>query len=135
MLNDVPFSPIVGKILRWADSNQRYFITLCHGPASMLAANIGKPEGSKFIYDGYKIDVFPDSLDKGANIDIGYIPGKMSWLVGEELRKLGVIPINEKITGETHQDRYVLTGDSPLASNNLGKLAAKVLLDDVAKRS
>lgn len=135
VLNDVPFSPIVGKILRWADSNQRYFITLCHGPASMLAANIGKPEGSKFIYDGYKIDVFPDSLDKGANIDIGYIPGKMSWLVGEELRKLGVIPINEKITGETHQDRYVLTGDSPLASNNLGKLAAKVLLDDVAKRS
>lgn len=135
VLNDVPFSPIVGKILRWADANQRYFITLCHGPASMLAANIGKPEGSKFIYDGYKIDVFPDSLDKGANIDIGYIPGKMSWLVGEELRKLGVIPINEKITGETHQDRYVLTGDSPLASNNLGKLAAKVLLDHVAKRS
>jgi hypothetical protein len=28
----------------------------------------------------------------------------------------------------------VLTGDSPLASNNLGKLAAKVLLEDVAKR-
>jgi len=135
VLNDVPFSPIVGKILRWADANQRYFITLCHGPASMLAANIGKPEGSKFIYDGYQIDVFPDSLDTGANIDIGYIPGKMSWLVGEELRKLGVIPINEKITGATHQDRHVLTGDSPLASNNLGKLAANVLLNDVAQRS
>jgi len=101
----------------------------------MLAANIGKPEGSKFIYDGYQIDVFPDSLDTGANIDIGYIPGKMSWLVGEELRKLGVIPINEKITGATHQDRHVLTGDSPLASNNLGKLAANVLLNDVAQRS
>ena len=101
----------------------------------MLAANIGKPEGSKFIYDGYKIDVFPDSLDSGANIEIGYIPGKMSWLVGEELRKLGVTIINDKMTGGTHRDRYVLTGDSPLASNNLGKLAAGVLLDDVAKRS
>lgn len=133
-LNGIPSSPTVGKILRWVDANQRYLITLCHGPACMLAADIGKPEGSKFIYDGYKIDVFPDSLDNGANIDIGYIPGKMRWLVGEELRKLGVTPINEKITGETHRDRYVLTGDSPLASNNLGKLAATVLLDDVAKR-
>ena len=101
----------------------------------MLAANVGKPEGSKFIYEGYKINVFPDSLDTGANIDIGYIPGKMSWLVGEELRKLGVIPVNSDITGQTHQDRYVLTGDSPLASNNLGKLAANTLLKDVEART
>ena len=74
-------------------------------------------------------------MDTGANIDIGYIPGKMPWLVGEELRKLGVIPINSEIKGDTHQDRYVLTGDSPLASNNLGKLAADVLLKDVSTRS
>lgn len=100
----------------------------------MLAANVGKPEGSKFIYEGYKINVFPDSLDTGANIDIGYIPGKMPWLVGEELRKLGVIVVNKEMSGETHRDRYVITGDSPLASNSLGKLAANTLLEDVAKR-
>lgn len=135
VLNDVPFSQLVGDILRWADANNRYYISLCHGPASMLAANVDKPDGSKFIYEGYKVAVFPDSLDTGANIDIGYIPGKMPWLVGEELRKLGVIPVNTGITGETHRDRYVLTGDSPLASNNLGKLAATTLLEDVAKRS
>ncbi|MCO5566070.1 hypothetical protein L7F22_019746 [Adiantum nelumboides] len=134
VLNDIPHNPTVGKVLRWADANQRYFITLCHGPASMLAANVGKPEGEKYIYEGYKIVVFPDSLDKGANIDIGYIPGKMQWLVGEELRKLGVETTNERITGEVHADRYLLTGDSPLASNNLGKLAANTLLEDVAKR-
>lgn len=135
VLNDIPQSATVGNILRWAHGNQRYFITLCHGPASMLAANVGKPENEKFIYDGYKVDVFPDSLDAKANIDIGYIPGKMSWLVGEELRKLGVQPLNEGISGATHHDRYVLTGDSPLASNNLGKLAAKTLLEEVAKLS
>ena len=135
VLNDVPFSKMVGDILRWADANDRYYISLCHGPASMLAANVGKPDGSKFIYEGYKVAVFPDSLDTGANIDIGYIPGKMPWLVGEELRKLGVNPINKGITGETHRDRFVLTGDSPLASNSLGKLAASTLLEDVAKRS
>jgi putative intracellular protease/amidase len=133
-LNDVPFSKLVGDILRWADSHERYYISLCHGPASMLAANVGKPEGDKFIYEGYKVAVFPDSLDTGTNIDIGYIPGKMRWLVGEELRKLGITPINSGITGEVHRDRFVLTGDSPLASNNLGKLAASTLLEDVAKR-
>jgi molecular chaperone Hsp31 and glyoxalase 3 len=134
-LNGIPQSPVVGNILRWADANKRYLITLCHGPACMLAADVAKPEGEKFIYDGYKIDVFPDSLDNGANIDIGYIPGKMRWLVGEELKKLGVTPINDKITGETHQDRYVLTGDSPLASNNLGKLAANTLLKEIENLS
>ena len=134
-LNGIPQSPVVGNILRWADANKRYLITLCHGPACMLAADLAKPAGEKFIYDGYKIDVFPDSLDNGANIDIGYIPGKMSWLVGAELNKLGVTPINEKITGETHQDRYVLTGDSPLASNNLGKLAANTLLKEIENMS
>jgi D-lactate dehydratase / protein deglycase len=135
VLNDVPFSEIVGNILRWADSNDRYYISLCHGPASMLAAAVGQPEGKDFIYKGYEVAVFPDSLDTGANIDIGYIPGKMPWLVGEELRKLGITPVNSGITGQTHRDRYVLTGDSPLASNNLGKLAATTLLEDVAKRS
>lgn len=134
VMNGVPFSKQVGDILRWAHDQQRYFITLCHGPASMLAADVGKPEGAPFIYKGYKIVVFPDSLDTGANINIGYIPGKMPWLVGESLRKLGVEIVNEKMTGETHRDRYLLTGDSPLASNNLGKMAAQALLEDVAKR-
>lgn len=134
VLNDVPQSKLVGDVLRWAHDNQRYYMTLCHGPASMLAANVGKPEGSKYIYEGYDVVVFPDSLDTGANIDIGYIPGKMSWLVGEELRKLGVKTLNEGITGQVHRDRLLLTGDSPLASNALGKLAASTLLEDVAKR-
>ena len=135
VLNGIPHSATVGKILRWAHGNQRFFITLCHGPASMLAADIGKPEGSKFIYDGYQIDVFPDSLDQKANVDMGYIPGKMEWYVGERLRKLGVIPLNETISGETHRDGLLLTGDSPLASNNLGKLAAETLLEEVMKLS
>lgn len=133
VMNDVPFSATVGKVLRWADANKRFLITLCHGPAGMLAADVGKPEGAGYIYDGYEIVVFPDSLDTGANLDIGYLPGKMPWLVGERLRGLGLVPLNKGITGQTHRDRYVLTGDSPLASNALGKLAANALLEAVAK--
>jgi len=134
-MNGLPFSKTVGDVLRWADAQKRYLITICHGPAALLSANVGKPEGSKFIYEGYKVVVFPDDLDSGANIQIGYIPGKLPWLVGEELRKNGVEIVNPKMTGETCRDRYVLTGDSPLASNSLGRMAAETLLEDVAKRS
>lgn len=135
VLNGIPFSETVGNILRWAHESDRYLITLCHGPACMLAADVGKPKGSKYIYEGYNIDVFPDSLDQGPNIDIGYIPGKMEWLVGERLSALGVTPLNKDISGATHQDRLVLSGDSPLASNNLGKLAANKLLEKVEQLS
>jgi molecular chaperone Hsp31 and glyoxalase 3 len=134
-MNGLPSSKTVGDVLRWADAQKRYLITICHGPAALLSGLVGKPEGSKFIYEGYKVVVFPDSLDSGANIDIGYIPGKLPWLVGEELRKNGVEIVNSEMTGGTHRDRYLLTGDSPLASNNLGKMAAEALLEDVAKRS
>jgi len=135
-MNGIPHSKTVGDVLRWADAQKRYLISICHGPAALLAANVGKPEGSKFIYEGYKVVVFPDSLDSGKNMEIGYIPSSgLPWLVGEELRKNGVEIVNKEMTGETHRDRYLLTGDSPLASNNLGKMAAQALLEDVAKRS
>lgn len=132
-LNDIPFSEDVKKTLLWAHANERYVISLCHGPAGLLAAGLGEEPGD-FLYRGYEICVFPDGLDTGANVDIGYIPGKMPWLVGERLRQLGVRILNTDITGMVHRDRRLLTGDSPLASNHLGKLAAHTLLSDVASR-
>jgi hypothetical protein len=107
--------------------NDKFVITLCHGPACLLAAAVDEPE-EHYIYKGYKLCVFPDSLDTGANLDIGYIPGPMPWLVGEKLQALGVGIVNAGITGQCHQDRKLITGDSPLASNKLGKLAADALL-------
>ena len=41
--------------------------------------------------------------------------------------------INNDISGAVHQDRKMLTGDSPLAGNALGKLAANALLQEVGK--
>lgn len=35
------------------------------------------------------------------------------------------------MTGGFHQDRKPITGDSPLASNGFGKLAAAALLNEV----
>lgn len=129
VLAKIPESKEVKQVLKWAMDNDKYVITLCHGPASLLAAAVDeRPEN--YIFKGYEICVFPDSLDKGPNIDIGYMPGQLQWLVGENLQKLGVKILNQGITGQVHKDRKLLTGDSPLASHNLGKLAAQTLLAD-----
>jgi molecular chaperone Hsp31 and glyoxalase 3 len=132
VLAGIPNSKEVKSVLKWFAKNERFVVTLCHGPACLLAAGIDEtPED--FIYNGYQICVFPDTLDQGTNIDIGYMPGKLPWLVGERLKNLGVQILNAGITGQVHRDRKLLTGDSPLASNNLGKLAAPLLIEE-AKR-
>jgi len=130
VLAKIPHSLDVKKVLKWAIEQDKFIITLCHGPASLLAAAV-EEQPENYIFKDYQICVFPDSLDKGANIDIGYMPGALPWLVGENLEKLGVKILNKGITGQCHRDRKLLTGDSPLASNNLGKLAAETLLAEV----
>ena len=124
-LLNLPESEEVKKLLQWAMKNDKKIITLCHGPAALLAASLNE---TKFLFDGFEMAVFPDSLDEGANQDIGYMPGKLKWLLAEKLQKLGVKIVNKDITGLVHKDRNVLTGDSPLAANNLGILAANELL-------
>ncbi|KPD30487.1 hypothetical protein AOA77_09820 [Pseudomonas paraeruginosa] len=48
--------------------------------ACLLAPAVdGKPEDQPF--KGYEICVFPDALDTGANLEIGYMPGPLPWLV------------------------------------------------------
>lgn len=116
----------VTETLDWALANDKYVITLCHGPAALLAAARGKDESP---FDGYSLCVFPDALDTGANLEMGYLPGRLRWLVADLLEKQGVEVLNSEITGQTHQDRKLLTGDSPLASNALGLLSADVLVE------
>ena len=124
-LVNLPESHDVKEVLKWAMEKDRKIITLCHGPAALLSGSIDE---DKFLFDGYKMTVFPDSLDEGSNQEIGYMPGKLKWLLADKLEKLGVKIVNTGITGEVCKDRNVLTGDSPLAANNLGILAANELL-------
>ena len=48
--------------------------------------------------------------------------------VSEELKNLGVQLVNSKMDKTVCIDRILITGSSPLASNELGKLAANTLL-------
>lgn len=120
----------VQKTLDWALEYDKFIITLCHGPATLLSASMGRKESP---FKGYSVCVFPDALDEGANLDIGYLPGKLKWLVADLLSKQGLKVVNKEMTGKTHQDRNLLTGDSPLASNELGLLAADALVNAVNK--
>lgn len=124
-LLNLPQSQEVKEVLNWTMANDKKIVTLCHGPAALLAAALNNDD---FLFDGYEMTVFPDSLDEGANQEIGYMPGLLKWRLQESLEKHGVKILNEGITGQVHKDRNVLTGDSPLAANALGILAADELL-------
>lgn len=128
-LMGLPFSTDMKATLQWAMQNDRFIITLCHGPAALLSASVDEPNGGD-LFRGYRICAFPDSMDKQTP-DIGYMPGPLRWFFGEKLAAMGVEIVNTKIDGSTFRDRKLLTGDSPFAGNNLGKLAARALLDEV----
>ena len=76
--------------------------------------------------------LLPDAIDR-TSPGIGYMPGHLRWYMGSRLAKLGMKILNEGIDGAVHKDRNLLSSDSPLAANNLGKLAAKTLLDFCAR--
>lgn len=123
----LPESEDVRAALEWAQANDKFVISLCHGPAAFLA--VGEESD---LFRGYQICAFPDTLD-AQTPDIGYMPGHLTWKFGEELTKLGFEILNKDISGAVHKDRKMLTGDSPLAGNALGLLAAGELLAEVNK--
>lgn len=121
----IPDDKNVAKILRWAHEKDVFTITLCHGPGAFLSTTL---DNQAFLYKGYNMAVFPDSVDNQTPM-FGYLPGKMAMGVSETLKGLGVNLMNSKMDKTVCADRGVITGASPLASNELGKLAVKTLLE------
>ncbi|BBG02437.1 MULTISPECIES: glyoxalase III HchA [Pseudonocardia] len=128
-LSGLPSSTDVRDTLEWAMAADRLVVSLCHGPAAFLAADIGR---ERSVFAGYEMCVFPDALDAGQNIDIGYLPGEMPWLLAEALAKSGVRVVNDDMSGACTTDRNVITGDSPLAANELGRRTAVALVERAA---
>ncbi len=123
----IPEDQNVGKILRWAHKNNLFTISICHGPGAFLSTTLGN---QAFLYKDYNIAVFPDSVDEKTPM-IGYLPGKMPYGLSEKLKSLGANLMNSKMDKTVCLDRKLITGASPLASNELGKLAAKTLLEEL----
>lgn len=123
----IPEDKNMGKALNWAHDNDLFTITLCHGPGSLLTTTLNnKP----FLYKGYNLAVFPDSVDN-MTPKIGYLPGLMPYGLSETLKGLGANLMNSKSDKTVCRDRRLITGASPLASNELGKLAASILLEEL----
>lgn len=118
----------VGSLLRWIENSDRHLIAVCHGPAAMVAKdNSSKPNP----YKGYKMVAFPDKLDKQSP-SLGYLPGQLPWLQCEALDKEGIQIISgDKVTGATHIDRKLISGDSPMACDKLGKISVEALFKAV----
>ena len=74
--------------------------------------------------------VFPDAVDEQTPM-IGYLPGKMPSGLSEKLKSLGANIVNTESDKTVVLDRKLITGASPLASNELGKLAAETLLKEL----
>ena len=123
----LPEDKNVGKILNWAHQSDLFTITLCHGPGVLLSTAL---DNQKFIYDGYKMAVFPDAVDEMTPV-VGYLPGHMKKGVSERLKNLGVTIVNTESDKTVCVDRKLITGASPLASNELGKLSARTLLQEL----
>ncbi|WP_288999006.1 DJ-1/PfpI family protein [uncultured Psychrobacter sp.] len=133
----LPEDKNLGALLRWGHEKNLFTLAICHGPAALLAADLNSPDSSKqddnankdFIFKGYKMVAFPTVMDKQMP-KIGYLPGPMPWYFAEKLEDLGVIIDNKLVSGQTHQDRKLISGDGPLAANDFGKMSAKALLKE-----
>ena len=125
----LPENKDVSNLVNWSYKKGLFTLAICHGPAALLAASL-EVNGDDFIYKGYKIASFPDAVDAQGPM-IGYTPGKMPWIYGEKLNKLGVTIINKEADNTVNIDRKLITGASPQAANDFGKLAANELLKEV----
>ena len=124
----IPEDQNVRKILNWAHENELFTVSLCHGPAALLATTLN---GKAFLYAGYNMAVFPHSVDK-MTPKIGYLPGQVPWELSEKLASLGATIVNTKADKTVCLDRKLITGASPLAANELGKLTAETLLKELS---
>ena len=126
----LPEDKNLGKLLRWGHEKDLFTLAICHGPAALLSANLDSSE-SDFIFRDYKMVAFPTVMDKQMP-KIGYLPGIMPWYFADKLEDLGVTIDNKLASGQTHQDRKLISGDGPLAANEFGKISAKALLEELS---
>lgn len=114
----------LGRILRLAHAQELTTISLCHGPNALRSAALG----GDFPYSGYKIRIFPDSVDEYTP-HIGYLPGYITEPMKPEanLKALGVQVENTAMDDSVSVDRELVTGASQLAAQKLAFAALGAL--------
>jgi molecular chaperone Hsp31 and glyoxalase 3 len=120
----MPEDKTLGKLLHAAHAGSIPTISLCHGPVALAAAAL---EG-EFAYKGYKICIFPDSMDEQSPM-FGYLPGKLEdkYKAEAKLKALGCEVVNKKMDASVQVDRELITGSSQQAAQNVAEAALKLL--------
>jgi len=85
MIN-LPTSVDLGRLLHEAHEKKLLTVSLCHGPAALLATK--EVRGKEFCYKGYKSMCFTDKTD-GKTPFFGYLPGKMPGSARSPSRRRG----------------------------------------------
>jgi D-lactate dehydratase / protein deglycase len=124
----LPEDENAGTLLRWIQESDRYLVAVCHGPAVMIAT--AKHSNKPNPYNRYKMVAFPDKFDKQSP-SLGYLPGQLPWFQCEALAKEGITVTNDEITGATYIDRKLISGDSPKACDELGKITVDALFKEL----
>lgn len=126
MIN-LPTNVHLGSLLNIAHARALPTVTLCHGPSVFLATCLEGTGQMECAYKGYKTMCFTDKTD-AFTPSIGYLPGPMTWKLQEAIEAWGLEVVNKSESGAVTSDRELITGDSPDAANNLGILAAPLLV-------
>jgi len=114
----------LGELLQSAHKQALPTAALCHGPTVFRSAALA----GDFPYKGYKICVFPDSMDKKSP-SFGYLPGQLTeeYQCEAKLKELGCLVQNTKMDDSTCVDRELITGASQLSAQNFSAEFLKVL--------
>ena len=118
----------LGKLLNIAHEREMPTVTLCHGPAALLSTCLEGTGKTECAYKDYKTMCFTDKTD-AFTPKVGYTPGAMPWKCQAAIEEKGLTVLNTKETGATTVDRELISGDSPTAANNLGIVAAPLMVE------
>jgi len=125
---NLPTNVALGKLLNIAHEREMPTVTLCHGPAALLSTCLEGTGKTECAYKDYKTMCFTDKTD-AFTPKVGYTPGAMPWKCQAAIEEKGLTVLNTKETGATTVDRELISGDSPTAANNLGIVAAPLMVE------
>jgi molecular chaperone Hsp31 and glyoxalase 3 len=125
-LISMPWNARLGQLLTAAHNKRLPTMSLCHGPIALSAARL---VNDVFPWAGYKITMFPDSVDKKSPL-FGYLPGYLDkkYMAQKRMQNLGVTVVNKDMDDSTYVDRELITGSSQAAAQNLAEVYIRELM-------
>lgn len=127
-LEDEPKSQAMGQLTTWTHDLNMPVAAVCHGHCTMMSARDAQ---GNFPYKGYAMTSFSHNEER-----VTPIYGRLSLVLEEELRRLGVIYSEAPLLWDAHVvvDRNLLTGQNPFSSALLIEMLLHKLRESRARQ-